>query len=172
MKYIFLFLQNGIKHLLIFLLLFIWLKFALNSFWLSFVIAVALTMVIELIMKAIRNNKKNKQNLKLSQKEDAENMFVSLATSPNSLDFFYDLFSSRHNRVEKCQEYIVVCTEIKTVFFPYLKLHQLTADDLFEISSKIKTENINKLVIICNDYDKTCQKYLSIFPFETIILDK
>ena len=165
--------QVFIKCALIFLIAFIWLRFMLDSLWLSLIISFAITLVIELFSVFLTRKKGRKNNLKIKEKEDAENMFFSLAQDKNKMDFFYNLAKSRHSKVLKIKSYIEILhsDSAKVILYPFMKFQKLTQDDVIELINGLKTFP-KKLVITCNDYDRNIINFAKNFPFEIVIIDK
>lgn len=174
MNKIFIVLQILIKCFLIFLIAFVWLRFVLDSMWLALILSFGITLIIELVSVFLKKKKGVKNYLKSKEKEDAENMFLSLIQDKNNLDFFYRLASSRHNHVSKNKNYIIIKHEqnqTKVALVPYLKIQSLTADDILEIVNFIKIK-VNKIVVVCNEYEKNLDSFIKNFAFEIVTLNK
>ena len=171
MKHIFSILQVSTKYILLFVLFFIWLKFSLNSFWLSLVLSALLALIIGLISHKLSQYKSNKLHLKQTQREEAEKMFISLATSQDSLSFLFDLFASRHRTLSLYSNFILVNGEHKTIVYPALKFKPISPDNMFEIARKLPKDT-QKLIIICGEFEDSCKKYSNLLPFEVVLLDK
>lgn len=165
--------QAFIKCALIFLIAFIWLRFIFDAFWLSLIISFVITLVIELLSVFLTRKKGAKNNLKIKEKEDAENMFFSLAQDKNRLDFFYSLAKSRHSNVLKLKNYIEIShnDSAKVILYPFMKFQKLTQDDILEITNGLKTFP-DKLVITCNEYDKSILNFVKSFSFDIVVIDK
>lgn len=173
MKKILLLFQEFIKCLLFFLLSFIWLRFFLNKMWLIIVISTFITILLEGITLCFNRKKLLKQNLSIVEKEDAENMFFSLVTQKDNLDFFYKLAKTRHTQVMKNSNFIKVTHNDKTtLLYPYLKFQKLTPDDITFILKKLDKEKKDKIIIICGEYDKTSQSFIKNFEQEILLLNQ
>lgn len=166
-------LQVFIKCFLIFLILFIWLRYLFNSLWLSLLIAFAVTLFVELISIFIKKKKGDKTNLKIKEKEEAEMMFFSLSNDTDYMEFFSKLVKSRHSSTLKYKRYIYITHQDNTrvVLYPHLKYQTLNIDDIVSIIGSIK-KNIDRLVIVCNDYNKDILNYTYNYDFEIVLLDK
>ncbi len=168
--------QEVLKFIFVFLLSFIWLRYALRKLWLAFLLSALISSFIILIIYFINRKKKHKYGLKMKEKEEAEDMFFSLACSSNPIDFFAKLASKRHKNISKHKSYIVINYEelgVKTVLFADLSLDDLTKSRLMEIYSKIKKENATKIVVCCmkitdNQLDNFCKNFKEKF----ILLDE
>ena len=64
-------------------------------------------------------------NLKLKEREDANNMFFSLISVNNGIDFFEKLARTRHNVVIRKKDYIIITNneKEKVLLYPFLKLY-------------------------------------------------
>ncbi len=166
--------QIILKFSLIFLISFIWLRFLLKPLWLSLVLSIALTIVLELIFHLFAKKTKIKNDLKISEKENADNMFLSLLTNENYLDFFAELVKSRHKNIVKKKDYIIInhLDNTKVVLFPYIKLQNFSLNDIITLTNALKKEYVNKLVILCNDYDKNVTPFFRNFDYQITILDR
>ena len=171
-KFLFI-IQIFIKCSLIFLIAFIWLRFVLDSIWLALSLSFIITVIIELITTFFKRKNGIKNSLQVKEKEDAENMFLSLLQDKNRIDFFCNLVSSRHSNIRKNKNYILISHDNKTkvALFPFFKIQSLLPDNIIEINNEIK-EKLDKLVIVCNDYDKSSLDFSKHFSFEIVILNK
>ena len=174
MKKILFLLQVILKCGLIFLIAFIWLRYFLHSLWLSSVIATAITLFIEICSFLIKQKNKDKLNLKLKEREDAENMFFSLISNNNGADFFEKLAKTRHNIVLRKKDYIIIMNNEKEriLLYPFLKLDSLTPQDIVNINKISQRENSNKVIISCFDYTKECLIFIRNFEKTILLLNK
>lgn len=166
--------QKFLKCGLVFLIAFVWLRFLLSSVWLAGLISFAITLVIELFSLYLNKKSKNKTSLKIKEKEDAENMFLSLLSDKNYLSFFHELSLSRHSNCKKKKEYILIehKDQCKVILYPYIKLKSLIPDDILNIYKTCLHEKACKIVIICNEYDKSCLGFIKNLSQNFILLDK
>ena len=172
MKRVLFVLQELIKCFLIFAIIYIWTKYSLDSKAFAVAISIALALFIELILLLISRKRHYQKTLKISEKEDAEKMFMSLVSQPNYLEFFFDLFKSRHKNIKIKENYLIITNfdNEKVLFFPFLKIQNLNIDDLIEIT---RLENsLNKIIISCNAYNPEINTYLANFESEISVLDK
>ena len=91
MKNFLLIFQNILKLFVIFLISFIWTKYFIKTLWICLLVSIFITFLIYFSIRYFQRKKYNKNNLKIKEKDDAENMFLSLATSKNSIDFYFKL---------------------------------------------------------------------------------
>ena len=119
--------QVLLKSSIIFLIFYIWLKYIFQSTWLALVVSFVITLLLELISTYVKRKKGIKSNLKVKEKEDAENMFFTLSRDENRVDFFFKLAKTRHNNVNKFKRYIIVHHEggQDVVLYPFIKYQNL-----------------------------------------------
>lgn len=174
MKYVLTILRTFLKCGLIFILSFIWLRYTIHSIWISFLLAFLISITFEIISFLISRRKGNIIKLKNKELEDAENMFLSLATSNNYIDFFYNLAKSRHKNISKTSSYITIKHENGniTILFPFIKFHTINNDDISSIIKKIHPTPSTKLVIPCNEYERNSLSFSKNFNLNIVILNK
>ncbi len=172
-KILFIF-QFVLKTALIFTIAFIWLKFYLPSAWMAIAISLAITLAVLWILSAIGKKRGIKSNLKIKEKEEAENMFLSLLSESEHLSFFLNLAKSRHKSSNIVDDMIEIegaeCE--KTFLVPFIRLAPLTPDDISQILKKCNSFSASKIVITCNDYDKSCNLFIKNFQQQIVLIDK
>lgn len=165
--------QIILKLSLVFLIAFIWLRFLLSSIWWTLGISLIITVSFEIIHRYLQKKTSSKQSLKIKEKEDADNMFFSLLTDKNYMQFFENMLSSRHNNITSKKTYLIVNKEDKkTVFFPFINLEILKPNHIVEILRTVKTSKADKITIVCFEYDKDTLSFLKNFNEEIILLDR
>ena len=174
MKKLLLLFQVLLKCGLIFLIAFIWLRYFLHSLWLSFIIATALTIIVELASCLYMRKNKNKMNLKIKEREDAENMFFSLISVNNGIEFFEKLAQTRHSIVIRKKDYLIIKTneKEKVLLYPFLKLDALTPQNIVNIKKISQKEQPDKIIISCYDYTKDCPIFIKNFNDSILLLNK
>ncbi|MGN1200813.1 MAG: hypothetical protein ACI4R8_00920 [Candidatus Caccovivens sp.] len=169
-------LQEFLKITLIFLLCFVWLRYFLRKLWLAILISVVLTLLFYLVLLYFSHKKKSVQGLKIKEKEEAENIFLSLATGIDSMDFFVTLASSHYDKVTKHKEYIAMQNsdkKEKTVLFAHLSFQGLDTGKFVDIYNKIKKEKAEKIIILCHSVvDKQLNLFLKNFNENILIFDQ
>ncbi len=106
--------QEMLKFCLIFFLFFVWLRYFLDKLWLSVFLAVLLTCVLQVGIYFFKRKKKKKIGLKFKEKEEAENMFLSLACENKPIDFFEKLASKKHKDIIKHKDYLVITHHLES----------------------------------------------------------
>lgn len=165
--------QTILRFSMLFFLAFVWLRLLVSPIWLSAIISFVLAIIIDSLIFLFKKKNKTKTSLKIKEKEDAENMFLSLAYGENSIGFFYDIASSRHKNVFKKEKYILIKhTKSNVILFPHLKIAKLTPDEVIDITKITSKENPEKIVIVCNEYEKESLALIKNFSSKIILLDK
>ena len=97
MKKIFIFktLDVFFRLFIIFLIAFVWIRYFIDSFWISLVISILATFAIDVIFSYIKNKKQNKINIKKEEQEKIDGYINSFIYCDKKycLDFFYKLCS-------------------------------------------------------------------------------
>lgn len=170
-KFLYLF-QQFIKCSLIFFIAFIWLRFFLKELWQILLSAFIITLVIEIGTFLLTRKKNNSSYLKLKEKEDADDMYFSLINS-NYIDFLFNLFSTRFGKIEKKKEYIKIKSEQENlIVYPMPSLDTINAPAIVNIMKKFKNVHFDKLMIICYDYDASCNAILQSYNKEIFLLNR
>lgn len=176
MKKISLIIQEILKMFLIFLILFVWIRYMIRRLWLATLVSAICTAFIYAILFLLSRKRKAKFGLKLKEKEDAENIFLSLNFQDNPMDFFFNLASKKHQNVTKHKKYISIdykLEKVKTILWFDRSFEGLTVPRLCEIYEKVKKERATKLVVCCYEMmDKNLPSFLRNFEEKIIILDR
>ena len=174
MRKLFFLFQVLLKCGLIFLIAFIWLRYFLHTLWLSCLLATVITIFVEITSYAFKRKNNNRMNLKLKEREDANNMFFSLISVNNGIDFFEKLARTRHNVVIRKKDYIIITNneKEKVLLYPFLKLDALTPQDIVNIEKLAQKEKIVKIIISCYDYTNDCPIFIKNFEDAILLLNK
>lgn len=158
------------------MLFFVWIRFLTRKFWLSLTLSIFTTGILCFVSSVWNKKKNSKQKLKLKEKEDAENMFLSLVCQDNSIKFFENLAKTHHKNVIAKTHYITVDYPIeksKTLLWFENSFSTLTIARFVEIYNKVKKEKANKIVICCKDADaKSLKPFFDNFNEKIIVLDQ
>lgn len=173
MKRINLVFQELLKIFLIFLLMFVWVRYLLSSFVASLLISLASAVGLYLILHFISANSKNRIELKLKEKEHAENIFLSLAADKRRTDFFYKLASKKHSNIKKFSNYLIITHEsgTKTLLYCNFTFQELGVAQFMEIYGKVSGK-AGRVVVLCHSYDKKLNKFASNFDADFLFLDR
>ena len=166
--------QLILKLFLIYIFFFIWARYFIRSLWLSLLVSAAATTAAQLLSIFLRGKKTRLSTLKIKEKEDAENMFLSLATSSSPIAFFDKLTRSRHPSTTKRSKYILInhSEKSRTILYPFLQFRDFEKDDLTQIITTAKKENATKLVVPCGQVSKDAFAFAKNFELPIVILDK
>ena len=143
-------LQEALKICMIFLFVFVWIRFFVRKFYLSLLISTAITIVCELSILFITRKISKSSSLKIKEKEDAENMFFSLSNSDSQGVFLKKIFQ-KISTVEKVCTHYIICKKDSQRYLIYFadNYDGLGCQKLFEIVKKFKKENLQKTIILC-----------------------
>ena len=89
MRKIVLFLQEVSKVAICFFICLIWTRYFFYQKWLAFLLASIFTAFIFLTIGIYKKKKNTKTTLKIKEKQQAEDMFVSLSQQEKPMDFFF-----------------------------------------------------------------------------------
>ncbi len=174
MKKILFVLQIALKILLIFFAVFIWARYFIKELWLSILLSVFITAAIDIFTRFISRKLSTKKQLKVQEKEEAEDLFLSIATQNKSLDFFFDLAKSKHENVSKKKNYILIDhgENGKVILYPFLSFMPINQNDLAQIVSNCQKEKAEKIVIPCGEIEKSTSSFAKNFDVNILLLDK
>ena len=173
MKYISLILQSFLRILLIFCLTFIWVRYFIRQLWLAVLISGIITLILDIFIRLITRRKYSKNSMKIKEKEEAENMFLSLVTSTNYINFFFSIAKKENSNSVKKKNYILIeNTTNKTLFYPFMSANDLTKDDIAKIIITANKEKVNKIVITCGEINKEAYSFSKSINIPIILLDK
>lgn len=145
-------------------------RFFVKRLGLCLLISGIITACIDILSRQIFSRKQTKLKQKIKEKEDAENMFLSLAMDKNPLCIFKQIFGEPS--VEK-KTYLVFEKEgEKNVVFPQTSLSPLTINDIAYLMKKVKQEKAKKVIIVTGEISKDCFNFIKIFDEKIILLDK
>ena len=171
MRKLSLFFQETTKIFLLFVLAFVWLRYFIRSLVLTIVLSILLTAIMFIAAKIFLIKKKHKTFLKLKEKEEAENMFLSLAYEDKPMLFFEKMAGLRHQNISVFKNYLSIFHKeesVKTILFFEPNLDTLTSSRAFEIIKSLKKEKATKIVICC--FKK--ESFTNIFKEKVIIFDQ
>ncbi|MBR1890252.1 MAG: hypothetical protein IJ817_01020 [Clostridia bacterium] len=167
--------QEILKTLAIFLLYFIWMRYFIRNLFLSAFLSSVLSVGTYLLLAVIKNKRKKKIGLKIKEKEDAENMFLSLTLDKKPITFFASLARRKHKLVSQHKSYVTIDYPIekaKTLLCFDASYSGLTANKVAEIEKSAEIENANKIVICCKEIaEKEVYSFCAALKTKIVILD-
>lgn len=168
--------QELLKFCLLFLFSFIWLRYFTRKFAMSIILSLIISTSIMLALYFIKRRRNNKIGLKLKEKEDAENIFFSLACQKEPINFFVNMTSKKHNNITKHKNYLTINhteEQTKTLLWLDLSFDGLTQSRFMEIYNKIKSENATKIIICCKEVaDKNLPVFCNNFKEKFLFLNQ
>lgn len=172
MRKISLIFQEILKFFLIYLLVFVWIRYFVRRLLPAIFITLLITIVLYVALYFILRRRKNKEGLKLKEKEDAENMFFSLVCDDKRMDFFMKLALSKHKNVKKYGKYLIIQHEnMKTLLYVKADFENLTIPIFMEIYNKLKGK-AQKMVFVSYSYDREVTSFAQNFDTYFIFLDR
>ena len=196
MRKINLFLQEALKFVLLFLLCFVWIRYIFRKLWLSVVLSLFIATIIYVILWFLGQKKNNKQGLKLKEKADAEDMYLSLVCQNKSIDFFANILAKQYEKIDKHPDYVTYVQNKsadeqkqtknsqneslkslekyeKTVLYFDNSFDGLNVSKFLNIYNKLKKEKSNEIIIICKEInDKQVFSICQNFKEKFVILDQ
>lgn len=167
--------QEILKFVLIFLLIFVWLRYFLRNLWLSILVTTIVSGMTYGILFFLGKRKHDKLGLKMKEKEEAQNMFFSLACADKPMDFFASLATKKHDNIVKHKEYIVIKhpENVSIVLFADFSFQGLKIGRFMEIYKHVKKEKASKIVICCKFVaDKEIFSFVQNFQEKFLFLDE
>lgn len=196
MRKINLFLQEALKFVLLFLLCFVWTRYVFRKLWLSVVLSLFIATIIYVILWFLGQKKNNKQGLKLKEKADAEDMYLSLVCQNKPIDFFANILAKQYEKIDKHPDYVTYVQNKsadeqkqtknsqneslkslekheKTVLYFDNSFDGLNVSKFLNIYNKLKKEKSNEIIIICKEInDKQVFSICQNIKEKFVILDQ
>ncbi len=161
------------RILIIFLACFVWCRYFINNIWLSLVVTIICTILIDLSINIIRNKKQKKKSVLKEEDEKIQQYINTFIFSEDSysINFFYELAKLKHQAQKKSKFIEIFHTNKKIILFPYFIYRDFNTDDLVLIYNQIKKETSTRLVICTNKVDSNTIKLAQKLPLEIYVLD-
>lgn len=188
--------QEALKFVLLFLLCFVWTRYVFRKLWLSVVLSLFIATIIYVILWFLGQKKNNKQGLKLKEKADAEDMYLSLVCQNKPIDFFVNILAKQYEKIDKHPDYVTYVQNKsadeqkqtknsqneslkslekheKTVLYFDNSFDGLNVSKFLKIYNKLKKEKANEIIIICKEIsDKQIFSICQNFKENFVILDQ
>lgn len=169
--------QIFFKLVLIFFLVFVWIRYFTKSLIKSVIISALITAIIDFLTRIIFAKHAQKNQLKTKEKEDAENIFLSLAIDDGD-NFFSNLFSKKANfhkhfqtnaqsqiyHFEENNEKIAVAT--------YFNLSPLSVKQIVDVMKYVRKNKIKNITFLSGEIEQECFKFIKIFDEKIVLLNK
>lgn len=161
-----------IKFALVFMIFFIWLRYALGSDLQAALIGLPCTFILIALINLLTKNKKEALSLKSKEEEEARLMFDNLIQNKN-YDFFFQLAKSRHkNTIKKRICTIIDNAEGKIMIYPYLKMKPLDKDSTLAISISANKQKVAKVVICAQKIESDVESFCKNLAVDIVLLDQ
>lgn len=194
------FINIVIRIFLIFLICFVWMRYFIDTFWLSVLYTALLTISIEFIIHFFLTRKKSKKSLKNEEEKLAEKISATFIFSHQAaLDYFYKLSKINYS-VKKLSKYIVITDkkekkselnekielnndlievenkedkiENKTILYPHYSYSSISPQNLVEILKVIEKQKATKLIVCGYKIESTTYNLVQkIKDIKIILLD-
>lgn len=161
-----------IKFALVFMIFFIWLRYAFDSDLQAALISLPCGMIVIALINLLTRNKKETISLKIKEEQEARSMFDNLIQNKN-YDFFFQLAKTRHKNVKKNRIYTIIENEEgKIMIYPYLKMKALDKDCALSIYISAKKQKIAKVVICAQTIEKDVENFCKNLSIDIVLLDQ
>lgn len=165
--------QELIKIICIMLFYFVWIRFFIKKHFIALVLSSLASAITYLLVYFITRKKMQKNGLKLKEKEDAQNMFLSLAFAHNQGKFLEKIAKQNHEKITRKTHHVIVDEKEKFAIYFEESLSGLNVQKLFEINRLLSRENLLKIIILCREIsDKQVYGFLDSFKQKNIILNQ
>ncbi len=158
---------------IIFLVCFVWIRYFVDSFWISLAITLLISLSIDILYTFFKNKKNNKLNIKKEEENKIEGYINTFIYSDKKycVDFFYELCKKKYNCIKKSNFIVIEHTNSTIVLYPMFLFRDFSIDDLIETVNKTKAHKPNRIVICTNKIALNLDKFSKTFPMEIVILD-
>jgi len=169
------FLNLLFRLILIYFIVFIWVRFYSQSIHFSIWITALITFFVEVLLRLITGKRNSKLKLKETELKKIElyNNTFTFNEDKYTLNFFYELAKTKHMATKK-KEFILIehQTGEKIILFPYYTLRPFSADDLIFVINKTKNTESEKLVLCVSTVAKDALKFSTLMQKKILILEK
>lgn len=164
-------LQQILLFLISFFIVYIWTLYSKLKTPICLIISGFSSLIFCILTAQLKKKNNIRESLKQKEKEDADNIFLSICTNKNYLDFFLQLVSTRYKNIEKHKNYIFI-KDSQKILYPFISLDNLTENDINFIFKEIKKKEGYSIIILCNNYSKEVLKYAKLIFKDVNILNK
>ncbi len=169
------FFKLAFRLLMIFMLVFVWVRYYSSSLNFAIWISVLITLVIEVIMNFIRKKHFEKLGLKQSEIKLADSIINKLAfnTQSQNIDLFFKILEKKES-VKKHKNFLLLTNESGENFalYPAFSFADFSVDELAKALQKVKNLKLKRLIICTKSSTKHAKDIAQKAPFEILILQK
>ncbi len=143
------------KVVLIFLISFVWLRFYLNSLYVTLLCSIFITAILTYLLQQKNYKQQSIKNLKKEElkKIDEYTIQLLLSTKKEQLAFFSNLISKEKQTQIKNDCIIFTSNKQKTALIPMFNSREITIDDITLVFKKIKGLNLKKIIVVANSFN-------------------
>ncbi len=164
--------QSFFKIILIFLLCFVWLRYFIRSLVSTVIASALLTFVIDCVTRIVFSKHIKKQQLKDKERQEANDMFFSMAIKEKPMSFFESLYKEKKD-ISVHKQYLTFKEEnTKILLYPHWNFKEVTIDEITHVIKISKKEKTNKIIILGDSFSKECFSFAKNFPEEIVLYDK
>ena len=170
--------NSFITHLgrivLIFLLVFIWVRYYEPNLSLCLVYTSILTFASDCLLSMFLQKRDIKTTLKKQEITDAENFANLFVLNGNAFanNFWHKTISQKHTATKKTYYTSFEKNSEKVAIYSHYTLEKLRPSDVLSIYNKLKKEKIDKIIICTNEVEPQSKTFISHLPCKMVILDK
>lgn len=160
------------KLVLIFLIAFVWVRYFVKSLVSSIVISAIITFIVDLLSRIIFSKRNQKITLANKEKQDAEDMFFSMALETKPLSFFENIYKEKQDF--SChKEYLTFKEEDKQIaLFPLFSLNEISINEIAQVVKKLKKEKVQEVIILGGTFSKESFSFIKNFDTQISLYDK
>ena len=175
MKTVNLVVSKTFRILLIFLLVFIWIRFYQNNLLLSVLYSAILAIICDLCLEFLLRKKQTKDLLKKEEILDAKNYAYHFLLNDKSVSLaFFEKILNKHFAIHKKSNYLWWDSENEvTVFYPCFNTDVVKIRDVISIYNSIKgIPSPTKIIICATIFDQSTVTFAKSSPINFLLFDQ
>ena len=165
-----------IKIFALFMFAFVWVRYFLKSLWKASIVSAIIVIVYVIVSQFFKKSSLQKSGLKEKEKQEAENMFLSLVYAQNPYLFFEKLLEKKHHNLQVHRQYISISYNLEKsnmVFWFDATYEALSPQKIIAIRKNVLKENPSKIIICCKEVESgEILRFVKKFPEEIVILNQ
>lgn len=166
--------QIAFRLLMIFMLIFVWIRYYSDNLNFAIWLSVFITFIIEVFFKIINQKRLEKLGLKQNEIKLAQSTINKLMfnTQTENVALFYKILKEKES-VKKHKEYLIVTNKENELFalFPTFSFSDFSVDTLALVFQKVKSHNLKRLIICTRTSTKEAKEIAKKASFEVLILE-
>lgn len=169
-------LQQDLNFCLLFMFSFVWIRYFATQIKLAMIYSTLLSAVILIAINLLKSKKNKKNGLLEKDREEAENMFLTLALKHDSVQKIYELVKKRHPNATKNKNFIEIeygLEKEKSVVAFSSDMNGLTIQDFCNMYRQFENAHPTQIIVICRCAEnQNVLKFLSNFSEKISIIDQ